>query len=129
MQFSVSDVPLYGKLKPKPAMQVLYFSIIGLQSFSGSAALEKSMHSSRAAFSSLQTQHGYAVVNTQSHYKEEAQIGHTFGLFSVLVPGAGLTALAGEVVFAVAMLETCSYAPVNILVELTHWAGFGRHLQ
>lgn len=52
----------------------------------------------------------------------------TLGLFSVLVPGAGLIALAGEVVFAVAMLETCSYAKSDRLGKLTHWTGFGGHL-
>lgn len=33
--------------------------MVDWQSFAGSAALEKSMHSSRFDFSSLQTQHGY----------------------------------------------------------------------
>lgn len=44
--------------KPKPFMQLRYWSMVDLQSLVGSAALENSMHSSRFAFSSLQTQHG-----------------------------------------------------------------------
>lgn len=40
-------------------MQLLYWSIVDWQSFWGSAALEKSMQSSRRAFSSLHTQQGY----------------------------------------------------------------------
>jgi len=39
-------------------MQLLYWSTVLAQSFCGSAAVLKSMHSSRWAFSSLQTQHG-----------------------------------------------------------------------
>jgi hypothetical protein len=49
----------YGKLNPKPAMQFLYLSIVVAQSFWGSLELLKSMHSSREAFSSLHTQHGW----------------------------------------------------------------------
>lgn len=45
--------------KPKPFMHDRYCSMVDWQSFVGSAALEKSMHSSRFDFSSLQTQHGY----------------------------------------------------------------------
>lgn len=45
--------------KPKPFMQDRYWSMVDWQSFAGSAALEKSMHSSRFDFSSLQTQQGY----------------------------------------------------------------------
>lgn len=45
--------------KPKPAMQLLYCAIVDLHSIVGSDVLEKSMHSSRCAFSSLHTQHGY----------------------------------------------------------------------
>lgn len=45
--------------KPNPFMQDRYWSMVDWQSFAGSAALEKSMHSSRFDFSSLQTQHGY----------------------------------------------------------------------
>jgi hypothetical protein len=43
-------------------MQSLYWSIVGWQAFWGSAAAEKSMHSSRLAFSSLHTQQGCLVV-------------------------------------------------------------------
>jgi hypothetical protein len=49
-------------LKPKPAMQLLYLSIVLAQSFWGSLDLLKSMHSSRTAFSSLHTQHGYEIL-------------------------------------------------------------------
>jgi hypothetical protein len=49
----------YGKVNPKPAIQLLYLSIVEEQSFCASADLLKSIHSSRVAFSSLQTQHGY----------------------------------------------------------------------
>lgn len=45
--------------KPNPFMQDRYCSMVDWQSFAGSAALEKSMHSSRFDFSSLQTQQGY----------------------------------------------------------------------
>jgi hypothetical protein len=45
-------------LNPNPAMQLLYKSIVDWQSFWGSAAFEKSMHSSRLDFSSLHTQQG-----------------------------------------------------------------------
>jgi len=51
-------------LKPNPSMHILYWAIVELQSFAGSAALEKSMHSSRLAFSSLQTQHGYHSISS-----------------------------------------------------------------
>lgn len=44
--------------KPNPFMHDRYWSMVDLQSLAGSAALEKSMHSSRFAFSSLQTQQG-----------------------------------------------------------------------
>lgn len=40
-------------------MQFLYLMTRSTQSFWASSALEKSMHLSRAAFSSVQTQHGY----------------------------------------------------------------------
>lgn len=46
-------------MKPKPAMQALYWSIIGLHSWAGSSDLENSMQSSRAVFSALQTQQGW----------------------------------------------------------------------
>lgn len=49
--------------KPKPAMQLRYWSIMLLQSFVGSDPVEKSMHSSRLDFSSLHTQHGYTRVS------------------------------------------------------------------
>lgn len=45
-------------LNPNPAMQLRYWSIVDWQSFWGSAAFEKSMHSSRLDFSSLHTQQG-----------------------------------------------------------------------
>lgn len=41
-------------------MHVLYCSTKDLQSAAGSLALEKSIHSSRLDFSSLQTQQGYS---------------------------------------------------------------------
>jgi hypothetical protein len=44
-----------------------YWSMVDWQAFAGSAALEKSMHSSRFAFSSLQTQHGYDDCKVSSH--------------------------------------------------------------
>lgn len=40
-------------------MQLLYWSMVDLQSAAGSAALENNMHSSRFDFSSLHTQQGY----------------------------------------------------------------------
>jgi hypothetical protein len=43
-------------------MQDRYWSIIDLQSAAGSFALEKSMHSSRLAFSSLHTQQGLGLL-------------------------------------------------------------------
>jgi hypothetical protein len=43
-------------------MHVLYWSMIGLQSLIGSFDLENSIQSSRRAFSSLQTQHGYILI-------------------------------------------------------------------
>lgn len=49
-------------LKPNPAMQVLYLETRSLQASWALSLLEKSMHSSRAAFSSLQTQHGCSKV-------------------------------------------------------------------
>lgn len=45
-------------LKPYPAMQTLYLATMSLHSSWALSLLEKSMHSSRAAFSSLQTQQG-----------------------------------------------------------------------
>ena len=50
-------------LKPKPAMQVRYWSIVDLQSAAGSLAFEKSMHSSRLDFSCVQTQQGFEGVS------------------------------------------------------------------
>lgn len=47
-------------------MHALYCSTSDLQSAAGSAAFEKSMHSSRFAFSSLHTQHGYTDNQPQS---------------------------------------------------------------
>ena len=49
---------LYAKSNPKPFIQLLYFVTISAHAAWGSLAVEKSMHSSRAAFSSLQTQQG-----------------------------------------------------------------------
>lgn len=49
----------YGSLNPNPAIQLLYLSIVVAQSFCGSRALLNNMHSSRVAFSSLQTQQAY----------------------------------------------------------------------
>jgi len=46
-------------LNPYPAMQLRYRSTIVLQSPCGSSLCEKSMQSSRWAFSSLHTQHGF----------------------------------------------------------------------
>ena len=46
-------------LNPKPSIHALYCCIVDLQSSSGFAALDMSMHSSRCAFSSLHTQHGW----------------------------------------------------------------------
>lgn len=45
-------------LNPNPAMQLRYWSTVDLQSCAGSAALEKSIHSSRFDFSCVHTQHG-----------------------------------------------------------------------
>lgn len=56
--------------------------MVDWQSFAGSAALEKSMHSSRFDFSSLQTQHGYGSqrVSTTGEDKEGTGIvGRTLG--------------------------------------------------
>lgn len=50
-------------MNPNPAMHVLYLEIMSRHSAWGSLPLEKSMHSSRAAFSSLHTQHGYEFVS------------------------------------------------------------------
>lgn len=44
--------------KPNPFMHSLYASIVGAHALAGSAAFEKSMHSSRLDFSSLHTQQG-----------------------------------------------------------------------
>lgn len=49
-------------LKPNPAMQLRYWAIVDWQSFCGLAAVEKSMQSSRFAFSSLHTQHGCCAI-------------------------------------------------------------------
>lgn len=46
-------------LNPNPAIQVRYLSTMVAHSSAGCSLLENSMHSSRAAFSSLQTQHGW----------------------------------------------------------------------
>ena len=46
-------------LNPKPSIHVLYFCIVDLQSSSGFAALDMSIHSSRCDFSSLHTQQGW----------------------------------------------------------------------
>ena len=45
-------------LNPNPDMQLLYRPTSVSHSLIGSSLLEKSMHSSRAAFSSLHTQQG-----------------------------------------------------------------------
>lgn len=45
-------------LNPNPCMHSLYCIIVDLQSATGSAALDMSMHSSRCDFSSLHTQQG-----------------------------------------------------------------------
>jgi hypothetical protein len=50
-----------GSLKPNPAIQLRYLSIVVAQSFCGSDELLNSMHSSREAFSSLQTQQGWGL--------------------------------------------------------------------
>jgi len=55
----------HGRSNPNPFIQILYFSIVEAQSFWGSLALLKSMHSSRLAFSSLHTQHGYFISVTR----------------------------------------------------------------
>jgi len=48
-------------------MQVLYFSTNDWQSFTGSSDLENSMQSSRADFSSLQTQQGCRESQSDCH--------------------------------------------------------------
>lgn len=47
---------------PNPDMHDRYWSIRDLQSAAGSFALEKSIHSSRLAFSSLHTQQGLGLL-------------------------------------------------------------------
>ena len=49
---------LYAKSNPKPFIQLLYLLTKSPHAAWGSLAVENSMHSSRAAFSSLQTQQG-----------------------------------------------------------------------
>lgn len=53
-----SNPPLYAKSKPKPFMQLLYLPTKSMHASWGSFDVENSMHSSRAAFSSLHTQQG-----------------------------------------------------------------------
>lgn len=53
----------HGRSNPNPFIQLLYLSIVLAQSLCGSLALLKSMHSSRDAFSSLQTQQGCNVLS------------------------------------------------------------------
>src|ERR1700761_53497 len=52
-----------GMLNPYPAIQLRYLLTRSLHASCGSAAVEKSMHSSRADFSSLQTQQGWQPTN------------------------------------------------------------------
>ena len=54
---SCSAVPYI--LNPYPAIQTLYFVTRSAHSFWASSELEKSIHSSLLAFSSVHTQHGY----------------------------------------------------------------------
>ena len=51
-------IPLQRPQNPYPAIQTLYLSTSSRHPACGSAPVENSMHSSRAAFSSLQTQQG-----------------------------------------------------------------------
>jgi len=78
-----------GNSNPKPFIQILYLSIVEAQSFSGSLALLKSIHSSRLAFSSLHTQHGYSRI---SNYAIQSAESRTFG---AVVAGLRSTAAPG----------------------------------
>jgi len=60
---------IYGRENPKPFMQALYLSIVVAQAVCGSFALLKSIHSSRAAFSSLHTQQGYKNVSASDEQR------------------------------------------------------------
>lgn len=75
--------------------------MVDWQSFAGSAALEKSMHSSRFDFSSLQTQHGYEYqhVSLPCEYAHVSWVarrrdGRTLGFSEVA--GAGGCAIGAE---------------------------------
>ena len=59
---SRTDCLSHGRLNPKPDIQLLYLPTRSLHPSCGSAAREKSMHSSRAFFSSLQTQQGWQLL-------------------------------------------------------------------
>lgn len=55
---TIAPSPLYARSNPKPFIQLLYLLTKSPHAAWGSLAVENSMHSSRAAFSSLQTQQG-----------------------------------------------------------------------
>lgn len=83
-------------------MQDRYRSMVDLQSLTGSAAFEKSMHSSRLAFSSLQTQHGCftssesaSVMKGRNSGISWVRNGRTFGFEEASeIAGAGGCAIA-----------------------------------
>lgn len=67
-------------LKPYPAMQALYLETRSLHASWALSLVEKSMHSSRAAFSSLQTQQGCPMFSQNSAAKMVvARHRRTFG--------------------------------------------------
>lgn len=78
-------------------MQLLYLSIVLAQSFWASSDLLKSMHSSRMAFSSLHTQHGYGLLAPSAvmGHGELHTFGPEAGLLSDL-SGAATAALDAE---------------------------------
>lgn len=108
--------------KPNPFMQDRYCSMVDWQSFAGSAALEKSMHSSRFDFSSLQTQHGYGYYQVSPDLSQgkvwrgsRRWRGRTFGLeVASEVAGAGGCAIgpaagmAGWVTVSECRIGLCS---------------------
>ena len=53
---------IYARSKPNPFMQLLYLPTKSMHASCGSLEVEKSIHSSRAAFSSLHTQQGLTFV-------------------------------------------------------------------
>lgn len=83
-----AEDPQNYTLKPKPCMQLLYWSTRDTQSAAGFLAVEKSIHSSRFAFSSLHTQQGCLDISTgvssmpkvRQQREADLGLGSTLGL-------------------------------------------------